>query len=264
MSAAPPAGRAAADDLRLQDKNPTYAQKFCIAKAGKLLMHTGGLVPGARVGVAVSGGVDSMVLLRVMRARQRIVPFATELMALHLNPGFDPENHAPLAGLCASLGLAAHIEVTDHGPRAHSPENRKNSPCFYCAWLRRKRLFELCRRYRLTHLAFGHNADDLAATFFMNLFQGGRVDGMSARESFFSGRLTVIRPLLLVDKRQILRASRDWSLPVWENPCPHSKRSKRLEIATWLTERFASEKKARTNVVNALRRWQLDKDAADR
>lgn len=247
-----------------QDKHLSYAQKFCVAKAGKLLMHTGGLSPGARVGVAVSGGMDSLVLLRVMRARQRIVPFSTELFVLHLNPGFDPENHAPLARLCADMGLGAHIEVTDHGPRAHSPENRKNSPCFYCAWLRRKRLFELCRSYRLTHLAFGHTADDLAATFFLNLFQGGRVDGMSARESFFEGRLTVIRPLLLVDKKQIARACREWGLPVWDNPCPHSRRSRRLEISAWLEKQFAGDKKTRTNVINALRRWQLDKDATGR
>ncbi len=248
----------------LRDKHLSYAQKFCVAKAGKLLMQTGGLSPGARVGIAVSGGMDSLVLLRVLRARQRIVPFSTELFVLHLNPGFDPENHAPLAELCAHLGIGAHIEVTDHGPRAHSPENRKNSPCFYCAWLRRKRLFELCRLYRLTHLAFGHTVDDLAATFFMNLFQGGRVDGMSARESFFEGRLTVIRPLLLVDKRQISRACRDWELPVWDNPCPHSKRSRRLEVASWLEYLFATDKKTRTNVLNALRRWQLDKDSVDR
>ena len=39
--------------------------------------------------------------------------------------------------------------------------------------LRRTRLFEVCQRYGLTHLAFGHNADDLVTTFFMNLVQNG-------------------------------------------------------------------------------------------
>ena len=149
-------------------------------------------------------------------------------MLLHLNPGFDPHNHEPLAALSTELGLPAHIEVTDFGPRAFSEENRKNSPCFYCAWLRRKRLFDLCAAYGLTHLAFGHNADDLASTFFLNLFQNGRVDGLSCRESFFGGRLTVIRPLLLVDKRTILRAAKAWELPVFANPCPMNVASTRL------------------------------------
>ena len=58
--------------------------------------------PGAKVGVAVSGGVDSWVLLEVLRRRQRIVPFRFDIMAIHLNPGFDAENHAPLVEYLAS------------------------------------------------------------------------------------------------------------------------------------------------------------------
>ena len=169
-----------------------------------------------------------------------------------------------LAALAAELGLAAHIEVTDFGPRAFSEENRKKSPCFYCAWLRRKRLFDLCAAYGLTHLAFGHNADDLAATFFLNLFQNGRVDGLSGRESFFGGRLTVIRPLLLVDKPTIIRAAKAWELPVFSNPCPMAGKSMRHEAETWIKDICATGKKRAVNLENALGRWQRDRDAAPR
>ena len=115
-------------------------------------------------------------------------------MALHVNPGFDPDNHAPLTAWCADHGMPLHAEATDHGPRAHSDENRKRSACFYCAMLRRNRLFDLCRHYGLTHLAMGHNADDLAVTFFMNIFQTGKVSGLSPDEAFFGGALRMIRP----------------------------------------------------------------------
>ncbi len=246
--------------MPVNGKRLGYAQKTCVGLVGKLMMRTGMLFPGARVGVAVSGGMDSMVMLRVLRHRQRIVPFPFEIMALHLNPGFDPDNHAPLSPLIRHLGVAAHTEVTDHGPRGHSEENRKKSPCFYCAMLRRKRLFDLCGHYGLTHLAFGHNADDLATTFFMNIFQNGRVDGMSAKESFFQGRLTVIRPLLLVEKSAIRRAAAAWNLPVWHNPCPFSERSKRLEFAEIIEGIHAGNRKRRANLFNALKRWQLDRD----
>ena len=89
--------------LRARDLG--YAQRVCVAKAGKLMMRTGQLSPRARVGLAVSGGVDSLVMLAVMAIRRRIVPFPVELMLLHLNPGFDPHNHAPLVALCAGLGI---------------------------------------------------------------------------------------------------------------------------------------------------------------
>ncbi len=245
----------------LRTRDLGYSQRVCVAKAGKLMMETGQLVPRARVGLAVSGGVDSLVMLATLAIRRRIVPFPVELMLLHLNPGFDPENHRPLAGLCQDLGLPAHIEVTDFGPRAFSEENRKKSPCFYCAWLRRKRLFDLCAAYNLTHLAFGHNADDLAATFFLNLFQNGRVDGLSCRESFFDGRLTVIRPLLLVDKKTIIRAAKAWELPVFSNPCPMAGKSMRHEAETWIADICAGGKKRCVNLQHALGRWQLERDA---
>ena len=237
----------------------TYHQERCVRLAGKLMQQTAMLWPGARVGVAASGGMDSWVLLEVLRARQRIVPFSFEIMALHVNPGFEV-NHLPLVEWLKKSGVSGHIELTDHGPRAHSPENRKRSACFYCAMLRRKRLFDLCREYGLTHLAFGHTADDLASTFLMNLFQTGKVDGMSASESFFGGALQVIRPLLLVEKKHIRRAAAHWELPVWSNPCPSAGVTKRAEIMEDLSAFIGGHKERKKNFFNGLTRWQLDKN----
>lgn len=238
----------------------SYAQEVCVKAAGKAMQTTGMLEPGARVGVAVSGGMDSFVLLKVMQLRQRIVPFRFEFMALHVNPGFEPANHAPLGAWLKREGIAGHLEVTDHGPRGHSEENLRNSPCFYCARLRRKRLFALCGQYRLTHLAFGHNADDLVTTFLLNLVQTGRVEGMSMSESFFGGRLRVIRPLLLVEKSDIARAARRWDLPLWSNPCPSAGVSKRADMMGVLQSMTGGVRFKRQNVYNGLTRWQMDKN----
>lgn len=235
----------------------TFAQQVCIKSAGRVMQQTGMLYPGARIGVAVSGGVDSWTLLEVLRRRQRIVPFRYEIMALHLNPGFDPANHAPLTEYLGRHGVPGHVEQTDFGPRGHSPENRKNSACFYCAMLRRTRLFELCRQYRLTHLAFGHNADDLVTTFFMNLAQNGRVEGMRLKDAFFRGELTVIRPLLMVEKSDIIRAARQWGLTVWDNPCPSAGNSRRADFAAKVKELHGNDKMLKKNIFNGLTKWQL-------
>jgi len=239
----------------------TFAQKKCVSTVGMLMHKTAMAGAGARIGVAVSGGVDSFVLLKTLTIRKAILPFPIEIMALHVNPGFDPANHAPLAEWVAREGLAAHLEVTDHGPRAHSEENRKNSACFYCSMLRRKRLFDLCREYNLTHLAFGHNADDLVATFFMNVVQNGRVDGMNAAEDFFGGRLKVIRPALFLEKSYIKTAARQWGLPIWSNPCPSAGHTRRAEIEAWVKLQTGRDKRLRQNVLNAMMRYQLERDA---
>lgn len=238
----------------------SFSQQVCVKSAGKAMQRTDMIGPGARIGIAVSGGVDSFVLLKTLHLRQRIVPFKFEIMALHVNPGFDAASHAALIPWLSEHGIAAHVEVTDHGPHAHSEENQRNSACFRCAWLRRKRLFELCGHYRLSHLAFGHNADDLVHTFFMNMCQNGRVEGMSMCEDFFHGDLRVIRPLLLVEKSHIIKAARNWKLPLWANPCPSAGKTKRSEMAQSLDQLYGIYKDARRCVFNALSRWQLEKN----
>ncbi|HKK32849.1 MAG TPA: tRNA 2-thiocytidine biosynthesis TtcA family protein [Desulfomicrobiaceae bacterium] len=236
-----------------------YAQKRCLGQSGKLIQDTGMLYHGARVGIAVSGGMDSFVLLQVMLMRQRILPFPFEIMVLHLNPGFDTRSHAPLADWLRTRHVPAHLEVTDFGPRAHSKENRKNSPCFFCAWHRRKRLFDLCRQYRLSHLAMGHNTDDLLSNFLMNMTHNATISGMSPKESYFKGKLTMIRPLLMVDKSTIRQACRQWALPLWDEPCPSADSSKRSEMTDLLRDITGGDKRIRKNIANGLRRWQLDR-----
>mgnify|MGYP003585166866 CR=1 FL=1 len=233
----------------------TFAQESCLRLTGKLMQRLEMLHPGARVGVAISGGVDSWALLKVLALRRGIVPFPFEIMALHVNPGFEPDNHEIMGEWLASNGISAHLEVSDHGPLAHSAENMSNSPCFYCARLRRKRLFSLCRDYKLTHLAFGHTAEDLVTNFFMNMIQGGRVDGLAAKDAFFGGELMVIRPMLLLEKPMIIKAARDWGLPVRKNPCPSSDSCRRSVIGREMDGLFAVHKGARRNIYNALRRW---------
>lgn len=237
----------------------SYAQKSCSGSAGKMLQQVVRLKAGARIGIAVSGGEDSLTLLKVMLYRKRIAPIPFELMALHVNPGFESDSHTGILALCQELGVPLHSEQSDHGPRAHSGENRKNSPCFFCCRLRRKRLFELMRNYRLTHLAMGHHADDLVANFFMNLFQGGRVDGLSICEDFFGGEFKLIRPLLWVEKKTISRACRQWELPVRENPCPSSTTSRRVQLQQWFEQGPGKDRRTRNNVLNALRRMELER-----
>lgn len=236
----------------------TYAQKKCVAATGMLMQKIEMVHPYARIGIAASGGVDSFVLAKVLTIRKKIIPFPIELMVLHINPGFEPESHKPLAQWCASEGMSAHIELTDYGTMAHSEENKKKSPCFICSWKRRKRLFELCKQYGLTHLAMGHNTDDLAETFFMNLLQNGRVDGLSPKEPFFDGALTLIRPALMVEKKYIRAAARQWGLPVWKNICPSNGATKRSEMHDLIEQISSTGKYTKNKLFNAVRRYQLD------
>ncbi|MBQ7618478.1 MAG: tRNA 2-thiocytidine biosynthesis protein TtcA [Desulfovibrio sp.] len=230
----------------------------CIRSVGKAMHETKMIWPNARIGVALSGGYDSFVLLKVLQIRQKILPFPIEIMAIHLNPGFSKDNHKVLLPWLLSHGIAAHIELRSDGLEAHSEENLKRSPCFRCAWLRRRRLFELAAKYHLTHLAFGHNADDLVSTFFLNLCRNGRVDGMEMNESFFKGTLKLIRPLLLVEKKYIISAAKQWQLPIIKNPCPSAGHTARAELEQVLSSFYKLSHESKHCIFNALTRWQLN------
>ena len=223
------------------------------------MQNTGMLKPHARVGIAVSGGVDSFVLLKVLQIRQKITPFPFEIMAIHVNAGFDPHCHDPLVTWLEREKIPYHVEVANHGPLAHSEENRTKSPCYYCAFLRRKRLFELCDEHKLTHLAFGHNADDIVSTFLLNLVQTGRIDGMSMYEPFFGGILTVIRPLAMVEKQHIIKAAKLWELPIFSNPCPPANTTKRTDLLAKLDILCKDSQNGRRNVYQGIIRWQMQK-----
>ncbi len=238
-------------------KKLTYAQRHCLKRMLKTMHSKSMICPDARVGVAVSGGVDSFVMLKLFTLVQKRLPFSFEIMVLHINPGFDPQNHLPLIEWVKENGIAAHIEVGDMGIKAHSSENKKNSPCFFCTWRRRKRLFELVKKYGLTHLAFGHNGDDLIDTFFMNLFYAGRIEGMFPKESFFNGEFELIRPIIGIEKSWIKKAASEWQLPVWENPCPSAKNTKRNATRIWLEDLWKKNKKIKKSIYSAVYRFVL-------
>lgn len=238
----------------------TFAQQACVRTAGLTLHKLGALWPHCRIGVAVSGGSDSFALLKVLRLRQQILPFSIEIMAIHVNPGFAGGAPDALLPWLAKEGIAGHVEICDHGQSAHSEDNHRRSACFRCAWLRRKRLFELCSRYSLSHLALGHNADDLAETFFMNLCRNGKVQGMSMALPLFHGRLLLIRPFLMLEKRLISKAAAQWDLPVWDNCCPSAGNTERSSMRSDLDRLLSRSKGARRSVFNALARWQMNRD----
>jgi tRNA(Ile)-lysidine synthase TilS/MesJ len=81
------------------------------------------------------------------------------------------------------------------------------------------------------------------------------------RESFFGGKLTLIRPLLLLRKKDIVKAARQWTLPVWSNPCPSAGRTRRDTMRESLEQVYAVDPGARSRVMGGLTRWQLGRHA---
>lgn len=224
---------------------------------GKAISHYDLIRDDDRIMVAVSGGKDSLLLLWLLRERLRRIPIGYELTAVFVDPGFDPSACHRLEAFFIKEGFDYRIIRTDHGLRAHSPENREN-PCFLCSRLRRTTLFRMARDLNCRKIALGHNQDDLIETFFINICYGGQVAGMVPKQLFFGGEITVIRPLALVPAAKAERLCRRLELPVISNACPSAGINKRQEMRSLLETLFEKNPKVRGNIFHAMSHVNLE------
>ncbi|MCL5406672.1 MAG: tRNA 2-thiocytidine(32) synthetase TtcA [Deltaproteobacteria bacterium] len=218
---------------------------------GKGIHHYGLIENRDRIAVAVSGGKDSMLLLWLLRERLKRIPISYELVAVHVDPGFDTETAVELEAFFRREGFSYEIIRTDYGLRAHGPENREN-PCFLCARLRRAALFRKARELGCRKIALGHNQDDMIETFFINICYGAQVAAMMPKQEFFGGEITVIRPFALVQARNILKMCSNLGLPIQPTNCPSAGKSQRAEIRNMMQGLFRKNSKVRGNIYRAM------------
>ncbi len=224
---------------------------------GKAIHHYGLIENGDKIAVGVSGGKDSMLLLWMLRQRLRRVPISYELVAVYVDPGFDTESAGRLETFFRREGFRYEIIRTDHGPKAHGPENREN-PCFLCARMRRSALFKTARELGCSKIALGHNQDDIIETFFMNICYGAQVAGMMPKQPFFGGEITIIRPFALIPEQSILRVCENLGLPIVQSKCPSAATNQRTEIRTILHGLFKKNSKVRGNIYHAMSNINLE------
>ncbi len=184
-----------------------------------------------RVAVAVSGGKDSLSLLRLLDVRRRRARERYDLVAIHIRGdarGPCPP-HIPLETWLAGSGIPFVIEDFDLPPNEPLPMN-----CQRCTWNRRKQLFLTADRLGCNVVALGHHADDLAETVLLNLLKHGRIDGMHPCASYFDGRLRLIRPLIYVPEKELRRFAREGGFPPPPPTCPRGQHSEREKTASLL------------------------------
>ncbi len=224
---------------------------------GKALHQYDMIADGDRIAVGLSGGKDSMTLLWFLHERLARIPIRYEVFAVYVDPGFEDGFADELTAYCDRMGYRLRVDFTDHGPLAHSDVNREN-PCFLCARLRRKRLFEIADELDCRKVALGHNKDDLIETLFLNMCYAGEISTMQPAQPFFDGLFTVIRPLAYADEDAIRRFVRREGFPEFINPCPSARTSKRREIKTLLHQLYRSNQKIKGNIFRAMRHVKTD------
>ncbi len=139
------------------------------------------------VGLAVSGGGDSVALLRLLAVDLKLaVQVATVDHGLRAEAAAEA---AFVADICADLGVPHTILPVTLAPGANIQARARAA--------RFAALTDWAAAAGLTHIAMGHTKDDQAETFLLRLARGSGVDGLAGMTpQVLRGDITWVRPLL--------------------------------------------------------------------
>lgn len=210
-----------------------------------------------KIVVGVSGGKDSLALLWILNERLSRIPIKYKLFPVYIDPGFPNGFSKPLYEWIHKMGFEIRIVKTQNGILAHSSENLEN-PCFLCARLRRKKIFEIADELGCNKVALGHHKDDIIETFFLNVFYSGTIGTMRPIQSVFKGKFSIIRPLSFVDEDRIQQFALKKKFPRFINSCPYEKVSKRKHVKDLLNQLYRTNRKIKGNIFRSLSNINLD------
>lgn len=214
---------------------------------------------GDRIAVGVSGGKDSLVLLKGLVLLKRFIGIDYEVVAITLDPRFGGTDgdYSSVDEMCREMGVEYKLIRTHIGEIVFDVRQESN-PCSLCARMRRGALHDAAKEAGCNKIALGHNYEDVVETFIMNLFNEGRL-GCFAPKSYLSRKdITMIRPLVFAPEKDIRSAANRNNIQVVKSKCPADGHTSREKTKQFLAEKDKSDKGFSDRIFGAMRRAGLD------
>jgi tRNA 2-thiocytidine biosynthesis protein TtcA len=188
-------------------------------------LDAGLIEDGDRILIAVSGGKDSTVLSYALAAIRPAVKKDYTLAALHISSDF--------CACCKKGVLEARlsewgIPFTDiFVPIIGRLKPGRKMNCYWCSTQRRTELIRYALAEGFNKIALGHHLDDIIETFFMNLCAKGKIEAMDVLLKYDKYPLSLIRPLALLEERQVVACADEKGLLKAACTCPYGLKSER-------------------------------------
>lgn len=158
----------------------------------------------SRLLVALSGGADSVALLRAL------LELGYDCVAAHCNFHLRGDESMRderfVRDLCQRLGVELHVQ--DFDVEAYKRLHRGVSTEMACRSLRYDWFYELTMALKCRPVAVAHHADDNLETFFLNLLRGTGINGLVGMRTY-DRWARIVRPMLGVTRGQVLQYLHD-------------------------------------------------------
>ena len=182
-----------------------------------------------RILIGVSGGPDSLSLLKLLNESFVHITNENSLLPVHIDLGFQqskPTNTEHLKSHFEDIGIDYRIVNTDISKHALLPTRTKN-PCFICSMYRRRKIYEIAHEEKCNKIAYGHHKDDIIETLLMNILFGRKIETMYPVQEIFKGSMHIIRPFAYVDEYLLKQLAMESDLPQLPRLCPEDGKTRR-------------------------------------
>jgi tRNA(Ile)-lysidine synthase len=213
------------------------------------------VLEGQRIGVAVSGGPDSLALLLLAAAAR-----PGEIEAATVDHALRPESAAEakmVADLCANLGIP-------HSTLVAKWEQKPDSAIQARARAERYRLLSKWASERgLAALVTAHHLDDQAETLMMRLNRGAGVRGLASMRPRrpLTTKLKLVRPLLSWTHEELEAVCHDAGIEPVRDPSNEDEGFERVRMrkslagSDWLDSKALAKSAAHLAAADAALRW---------
>ncbi len=179
-----------------------------------------------KIAVGISGGKDSLALLQALHGLQRFYPHPFSLTAITVDLGFGIQDLDKIKNYCEGFQIPYYAVNTDIGNIIFN-DRQETNPCSLCAKMRKGALNTKAKELGCHKIAYAHHKDDIIETMLLSLIFEGRFHSFSPKTYLDRMDLTVIRPMMFVNEKDVIGFQHLYQLPVLKNPCPADGHTKR-------------------------------------
>ena len=210
---------------------------------------------GDKIAVGISGGKDSLVLLRLLAALRSYHNKEFTLQAITIDMGLGMD-YSGIEEMCRELDVPYTVVKTEIGPIIFDYRKEKN-PCSMCSKMRRGALNQALLDLDCNKLALGHHFDDAVETFMMSLIYEGRISCFQPVTHLDRTGVIQIRPMLYIHEKTVASFALRVNLPVLQNRCPVDKHTKREEIKDLIFSLAKDYPDLKERIFGAMQRYPL-------